>query len=68
MNGKIRWWPPSSNKRVDGEILGPVELNLNRKDGGNVIIEAKGLALQREGESLLLGIARDITARKRAEE
>ena len=53
---------------VDGIILGPVELNLNRKDGGNVIIEAKGLALQREGESLLLGIARDITARKRAEE
>ena len=28
---------------VDGEILGPVELNLNRKDGGNVIVEAKGL-------------------------
>ena len=53
---------------VDGKILGPVELNLNRKDGGNVIIEAKALALQRKGESLLLGIARDITARKRAEE
>ena len=52
---------------VDGGILGPVELNLKRKDGGNVIIEAKGLALHREGESLLLGIARDITARKRAE-
>ena len=53
---------------VDGKILGPVELTLNRKDGGNVIIEAKGLALHRKGESLLLGIARDITARKQAEE
>ncbi len=53
---------------VDGEILGPVELILNRKDGGNVVIEAKGLPLHRKGESLLLGIARDITARKRAEE
>ena len=53
---------------VNGKILGPVELNLNRKDGGNVIIEAKGLPLHRKGESLLLGIARDITVRKRAEE
>jgi PAS domain S-box-containing protein len=53
---------------VNGKILGPVELNLNRKDGGNVIIEAKGLPLHRKGESLLLGIARDITARKLAEE
>ena len=53
---------------VDGKILGPVELTLNRKDGGNVIIEAKGLALHRKGETLLLGIARDITARKQAEE
>ena len=48
-------------------MLGPVELNLNRKDGRNVIIEAKGLPLQMKGESLLLGIARDITARKQAE-
>jgi two-component system cell cycle sensor histidine kinase/response regulator CckA len=53
---------------VDGKVLGPVELTLNRKDGGNVIIEGKGLALHRKGEALLLGIARDITARKQAEE
>ena len=52
---------------VNDKILGPVELNLNRKDGGNVIIEAKGLPLHRKGESLLLGIARDITAWKLAE-
>ena len=53
---------------VNGIILGPVELNLNRKGGGNVIIEAKGLPLHRKGESLLLGVARDITARKLAQE
>ena len=34
---------------VNGKILGPVELNLNRKDGGKVIIEAKGLPLSSEG-------------------
>ena len=51
-----------------GEILGPVEHTLNRKDGGQVIIEAKGLPLQRQGKNLLLVIARDITARKLAEE
>ena len=39
---------------VNGEMLGPVEFNLNHKDGGNVIIEAKGLPLHRKGESLLL--------------
>jgi two-component system, cell cycle sensor histidine kinase and response regulator CckA len=53
---------------VDGEILGPLELDLHRKDGGKLVIEAKGLALQRQGEGLLLGIARDITARKQTEE
>jgi two-component system, cell cycle sensor histidine kinase and response regulator CckA len=52
----------------NGNILGPVELSLNRKDGGHVIIEAKGLPLQRKGEGLMLGVARDITARKWAEE
>ena len=51
-----------------GEILGPVELCLNRKGGGQVIIEAKALPLQSQGETLLLGIARDVTDRKRAEE
>ena len=53
---------------VHGEILGPVELFLNRKGGQQVIIEAKALPLQSQGETLLLGVARDITARKQAEE
>jgi two-component system cell cycle sensor histidine kinase/response regulator CckA len=56
------------DQAVEGEMLGPMELNLHRQDGGDVIIEAKGLTLQKEGGGLLLGIARDITVRKRAEE
>ncbi len=56
------------DQAVNDKILGPIELNLKRKDGGNVIIEAKGLPLHRNGESLLLGIARDITDYKQAEE
>ena len=53
---------------MDGKTIGPAELILNHSDGRQVVIEAKGLLLQRKGESLLLGIARDITARKQAEE
>ena len=67
MNGKIRWWTALFQQAVNGKILGPVELNLNRKDGGNIIIEAKGLPLHMKGQGLLLGIARDITGRKQAE-
>jgi len=52
---------------VDGIPMGPVEFSLRRKDGGVVFIEIKGLPMRIQGESLLLGIARDITARKRAE-
>ena len=41
---------------------------MTRKAGKQVIVEAKGLPLRSKGESLLLVISRDITARKRAEE
>jgi two-component system cell cycle sensor histidine kinase/response regulator CckA len=51
-----------------GEVLGPVDLTLTRKDGKQVIVEAKALPLRSKGESLLLVISRDITARKQAEE
>jgi two-component system cell cycle sensor histidine kinase/response regulator CckA len=55
-------------KSVYGEVVGPVELALSRKDGQEVIIEAKGLPWEIKGQSLMLAIARDITARKQAEE
>ena len=50
-----------------GEILGPVEFCITCKDGRQVAMEGKGLALHRQGKGLLLGISRDITARKQAE-
>ncbi|HZE21841.1 MAG TPA: PAS domain S-box protein, partial [Desulfobaccales bacterium] len=53
---------------VYGEVMGPVDLTMSRKDGRKVIIEAKGVPLRSKGESLLLVISRDITARKQAEE
>jgi two-component system, cell cycle sensor histidine kinase and response regulator CckA len=51
-----------------GEIIGPVKYTLTRKDGGQEILEAKCLPFHEKGENLLLVIARDITARQRAEE
>ncbi len=53
---------------VYGEVVGPVDFTLSRKDGRQVIIEVKGLPLAIKGQSLMLAVARDITARKQAEE
>ncbi len=53
---------------VYGEVVGPVDLTLSRKDGREVIIEVKGLPLEMKGQSLVLAVARDITDRKQAEE
>jgi PAS domain S-box-containing protein len=50
-----------------GEIMGPVDFNLTRKDGGEVIAEGMSLPLYIQGQNLVLTIIRDITARKRAE-
>ncbi|MGA9755048.1 MAG: PAS domain S-box protein [Desulfobaccales bacterium] len=53
---------------VYGEVVGPVDLTLSRKDGREVIIEVKGLPLEMKRQSLVLAVARDITDRKQAEE
>ena len=53
---------------AQGKVLGPVDLILTRKDGRQVIAEGKSLPLNIRGQNLVLAIARDITARKRAEE
>jgi PAS domain S-box-containing protein len=53
---------------VYGEVLGPVDLTMTRKDGDQVIAETKGLPVRSKGESLLLVIGRDVTARKQAAE
>jgi PAS domain S-box-containing protein len=51
-----------------GEVMGPVDFTLTRKDGGEVIAEGMSLPLYIQGQNLVLTIVRDITARKQAEE
>jgi PAS domain S-box-containing protein len=51
-----------------GQPTGPDEFTLNRKDGTQVPVEISTFPIKIDGQSLVLGIARDITERKRAEE
>jgi PAS domain S-box-containing protein len=51
-----------------GQPTGPDEFILNRKDGNQVTLEIRTFPVKITGQSLALGIARDITERKRAEE
>jgi len=50
-----------------GEVMGPVDFTLTRKDGGEVIAEGLSLPLYIQGQNLVMTIIRDITARKQAE-
>lgn len=54
-------------RNVLGQPTGPDELTLTRKDGSNVVAEIRTYPVKIQGRSLVLGIARDITARKEAE-
>jgi len=51
-----------------GESTGPDELTLIKKDGNPAAVEIRTEPVEIEGRPLVLGIARDTTARKRAEE
>ena len=51
-----------------GRSTGPDEFVLNRKDGTQVIVEIRTHPTKIEGRTLVLGIARDVTERKQAEE
>jgi PAS domain S-box-containing protein len=55
-------------KNVEGLPSGPDEFLLKRKDGTRIPVEIRTYPVQRKGETLVLGIARDITERKKAEE
>jgi len=50
-----------------GRPTGPGEFVLTRADGSTVWAEIRTYPLQIQGEFLILGIARDVTSRKRAE-
>lgn len=51
-----------------GQATGPDEFSLLRKDGSTVTVEIQAIPVKIKGESLVLGIARDITERKQSEE
>jgi two-component system sensor kinase FixL len=55
-------------RNTAGFTTGPDEVSLNRKDGSHVIVEVTTLSLRIKEEPVVLGIARDITRRKKAEE
>ncbi len=55
------------SKNVLGQPTGPDEFVLNRRDGSQLPVEIRTVPMKIKGETLVLGIARDITERKRAE-
>ncbi len=55
-------------KSIIGKPTGPDEFILNRKDNSKVIVEISTYPVKIKGKTLVLGMARDITERKRAEE
>jgi PAS domain S-box-containing protein len=50
-----------------GEKSGPNEVEMIKKDGSLVPVEASTILVEREGKVEIIGVARDITERKRAE-
>jgi PAS domain S-box-containing protein len=58
----------SLQKNIRGEKSGPDEYELKRKDGSSVVAEISAFPVKRAGKVEVLGIARDITERKRIEE
>jgi len=55
-------------RNAQGEPTGPDEFTLRKKDGGFVTVEIRTFPVTIDGRALSLGIARDITKRKRSEE
>jgi PAS domain S-box-containing protein/putative nucleotidyltransferase with HDIG domain len=55
-------------KNAMGKSTGPDEFVLHRKDGSQVIAEIRTYPIKMNAQTLVLGIARDITERKQAEE
>ena len=51
-----------------GRSTGPDELALNRKDGSQIMVEIRTVPTKIGGKAVVLGIARDITERKKNEE
>jgi PAS domain S-box-containing protein len=56
------------DESLQGRPTGPVELTLNRKDGGQIHVEISTVPATISGQNMVLGIARDVTQRKAREE
>ena len=54
-------------KNMIGLSTGPDEFNLNKKDGTQVAIEISTHPVKIKGQTMVLGIARDLSERKKAE-
>jgi len=52
----------------EGKVTGPNELISNKKDGGILILEIRTIPIKLKDQDVILGIARDVTERKRLEE
>lgn len=53
---------------VSGRPTGPEVFELRRKNGGKILMEIRTIPLKLGGESLVLGIGTDVTARRLSEE
>jgi len=56
------------SKNIRGISTGPEEFILTKKDGKKVPVEITGFPIEIRGQKLVLGMARDISERKKAEE
>jgi PAS domain S-box-containing protein/putative nucleotidyltransferase with HDIG domain len=55
-------------KNALGCPTGPEEFNLQRKDGSDISVEILAYPVEMNGETMILGIARDVTERRKAKE
>jgi PAS domain S-box-containing protein len=55
-------------RSLSGKSTGPDEFDMVRKDGRRVPVEIRSHPVTMQGKTVILGIARDITDRRRAEE
>jgi len=55
------------SKDLEGKATGPDEFILNRKNGEIVLVEIRTLPTEIDGHNIVLGIARDVSERKRLE-
>ncbi|MGB9980211.1 PAS domain S-box protein [Methanobacterium sp.] len=56
------------HENIQGSTTGPEEFILNRKDDIKVPVEITGFPIEIRGQKLVLGMARDISERKKSEE